>query len=63
MIDDSPEKHVQNYGNLIQIAPFTGNLDDKVLIYLMSYLLTINDADNIRGIEKRFWKEELKSSN
>ena len=58
MIDDSPEKLGQNYGNGIIVNPFLGNPDDNELEELLSYLQSINSVENVREIEKRNWKNE-----
>lgn len=55
IIDDKSETAVNNYGNLIQIKPFTDDLDDTELLKLISYLETIKDESNYRRIEKRGW--------
>lgn len=56
VVDDSPEKHEKNYGNLIQVRPFTGNLADTELLVLMQYLDDLKYAENVRHIEKRLWQ-------
>lgn len=55
VVDDSPEKHEKNYGNLIQVRPFTGNPADTELLLLMQYLDDLRHAENVLSIEKRFW--------
>lgn len=55
MVDDSPEKHVLNYGNLVHIAPFLGALDDHHLAALLPYLAHLAETPNVRAIEKRHW--------
>ena len=60
MVDDTPEKHIRNYGNLIRVSEFTGDQSDDELLYLMEYLMTIKDSDNIRSIEKRGWRKNIK---
>lgn len=59
VVDDSPEKHIHNYGNLIPIQPFVGNMQDNMLERLCKYLLYIKDMVNIRTIEKRNWQEKF----
>jgi len=56
IVDDSPEKTVNNYGNAVYIKEFTGNQSDEELIYLNHYLMSLKDAKNIRKIEKRGWR-------
>ncbi len=55
IVDDSPEKTRENYGNAIYIPAFEGDLLDNVLIKLHDYLLGIKDHTNVRRIEKRGW--------
>ncbi len=55
IVDDKSETAVNNYGNLIQIKPFTDDLNDTELLKLISYLETIKDEPNYRRIEKRGW--------
>ena len=55
VVDDSPEKWKRDYGNLICIPPFTGDLSDKYLLKLIDYLEELKYTDNIRKIEKRYW--------
>ncbi|EDP96486.1 HAD family hydrolase [Kordia algicida OT-1] len=55
IIDDSPEKTKDNYGNAVYITPFEGNREDVTLKKLANYLISIKDAENVRTIEKRGW--------
>ena len=57
MVDDSPEKLSQHYGNHIRIAPFTGNESDTELRDLLPFLESLRTAENVRRIEKRFWRQ------
>ncbi|PHQ79700.1 MAG: NLI interacting domain protein [Coxiella sp. (in: Bacteria)] len=59
VIDDSPENHLDNYGNLIAVKPYVGDDQDDELHYLIRYLDTIKSERNIRTIEKRNWKRRL----
>jgi RNA polymerase II subunit A small phosphatase-like protein len=54
-IDDTPQKHVLNYGNLIEILPFEGSLADAELPRALRYLASIEHEPNMRAIEKRGW--------
>lgn len=56
MVEDKPENLSRHYGNVIRIAPFTGDCDDRELLRLMPFLLSLKDCDNVRKIEKRGWK-------
>jgi RNA polymerase II subunit A small phosphatase-like protein len=56
IVDDTPEKSRNNYGNAIYIKEFTGDKTDEELKYLYDYLLTLKNVDNVRRIEKRGWR-------
>ncbi len=57
IVDDSPEKTRNNYGNAIYIKEFIGYPNDKELNFLHDYLLTLKEVENIRLIEKRGWRK------
>jgi RNA polymerase II subunit A small phosphatase-like protein len=59
VVDDSPEKHTRNYGNLVQVAPFLGDPDDNELSHLAMYLTRLAAEPNVRRLEKRFWRRRL----
>jgi len=59
MIDDTPRKLESSYGNLIRIKPWDGNLSDRELAPLQKYLLKLRDVDNVRTIEKRWWRSSF----
>ncbi len=56
IVDDTPAKVKNAYGNAIYPLPFEGNPNDNELPKLMQYLLTLKDAQNVRNIEKRNWR-------
>ena len=56
IVDDTPEKSRNNYGNVIYIKEFLGDTTDEELNHLLDYLLTLKNAVNIRSIEKRGWR-------
>ncbi len=58
IIDDTPYKSQENYGNAIYVSEFKGDQKDKELIELMEYLNTFKQVDNVRVIEKRQWKKK-----
>lgn len=58
IIDDTAEKSMLNYGNAIQIAEFTGNANDDELILLASYLRKFKNVENVRQIDKRYWRNQ-----
>lgn len=59
VVDDSPEKHTKNYGNLVQVSPFLGDPADRELHFLALYLQHLKNAMNIRRVEKRSWRRQL----
>ena len=56
VVDDSPEKHSRNYGNLIRVKPYLGDESDVELRDLMPFLDWIRMQDDVRRIEKRGWR-------
>ncbi len=56
VVDDTAEKHQQNYGNLVRVSAWTGELEDTELRLLLSYLQGLRAAENIRTVEKRQWR-------
>ena len=56
IVDDSPHKVSDNYGNAIYVSEFTGNENDDELIKLSEYLSKIADILNFRILEKRGWR-------
>ena len=58
-IDDSPEKHTDNYGNLVHVAEFNGSSDDAELLHLKKYLSILSLEPNIRSVEKRGWRKHV----
>lgn len=59
VVDDSPEKHVLNYGNLIHVTPFEGDAADTELALLATYIDSLASEPNLRAIEKRGWRQRL----
>jgi carboxy-terminal domain RNA polymerase II polypeptide A small phosphatase len=57
MVDDTPHKLKENYGNAIYIREFNGEPEDEELLYLLSYLMTIKDCPDVLHVEKRNWRK------
>lgn len=55
-VDDSPEKHVRNYGNLIRVHPFEGDPEDDELLALLPYIHRLAGEPSMRRVEKRGWR-------
>lgn len=56
IVDDSPEKLLRNYGNLVRVKPFEGNADDDELRHLHGYLISLLPELDFRRVEKRGWR-------
>mmetsp|Transcript_4818 Transcript_4818/g.7711 ORF Transcript_4818/g.7711 Transcript_4818/m.7711 type:complete len:205 (+) Transcript_4818:263-877(+) len=54
MLDDSPEKLTDNYGNLVRVDPFEGSYDSE-LLDVIPFLKTLAQAEDVRMVEKRYW--------
>ena len=61
IIDDTPHKSKENYGNAIYVKEFKGDQKDCELLGLIEYLSTLKTAKNVREIEKRNWREKSSS--
>lgn len=59
IVDDSPEKTRNNFGNAVYVVPFEGDQNDTELNILSSFLKSIKDVDNVRTKEKRGWRNSL----
>lgn len=57
IVDDTHEKSRTNYRNAIHIKEFTGDIADNELLHLLNYLQTLRACENVRTIEKRYWKK------
>lgn len=56
IVDDTPSKTRQNYGNVVYIPAFEGDSSDRVLEEIAVYLESIKDTANVRALEKRGWR-------
>ena len=61
-VDDTPQKWERSYGNLVRVNPFEGEETDDELKYLLLYLDQFRYEENIRSVEKRFWRNRLTRS-
>jgi RNA polymerase II subunit A small phosphatase-like protein len=61
ILDDTPEKVRNCYGNAIYPTPFLGDPNDRELFILSQYLHTLHEAESVRSIEKRQWQQRLLS--
>lgn len=60
VLDDSPEKLQRHYGNHLRVRPFVGAEDDRELEDILSYLKLIRDVPNLRNLEKRNWRDQVR---
>lgn len=58
-IDDKPAVYSRNYGNLVCVSEFVGPFDQE-LVQLRTFLESIAGNDNLRKLEKRYWKSGIK---
>ena len=56
IVDDTPAKVQQNYGNAIYIKPYLGEVADEELRHLTAYLLLLKATEDFRTLEKRGWR-------
>jgi carboxy-terminal domain RNA polymerase II polypeptide A small phosphatase len=57
IVDDTPAKVANSFGNAIYPKIYEGDPNDTELLQLSAYLLTLKDSENVRKIEKRFWRK------
>src|SRR5579859_4469402 len=50
MVDDSPEKLSQHYGNHIRVLPIIGDASDDELLRLAPFVVRIAESDNFRVV-------------
>lgn len=58
MLDDTPEKLERHYGNIVQLTSFEGNHMDTELHDILPYLNRLRIVENVRVVEKRYWRVE-----
>ena len=58
IVDDTPHKSKDNFGNAIYPNAFMGNYADKELLILSQYLKSFLNSNNVRSIEKRGWQNK-----
>lgn len=59
VVDDSPHKSKDNYGNAIYPSAFTGDSQDIELKLLAKYLKLLRNKENVLRIEKRNWRNRI----
>ena len=58
ILDDTPAKSAQNYGNAIYPTVWNGDEEDVELQLLARYLPTLSCVENVRTVEKRNWRSK-----
>lgn len=61
VIEDERRTMQRSFGNLILVRSFQGDKKDNELQLLIKYLDWIRDQENVRKIEKRYWREIVKN--
>jgi len=59
VVDDTPQKHERNYGNLVQVQEYNGSSEDDELTFLSRYLEMLSTVENVRTVDKRNWRQRL----
>ena len=60
IVEDTPQQVERNYGNAVYVTPYFGDRTDAELKLLSDYLLKLRLDSNLRRIEKRGWKNQVK---
>lgn len=58
ILDDTPQKLIRNYGNLIRVTEWLGDASDSELQQIQALLLDLKHVPNLRKIEKRGWQRK-----
>ncbi len=56
VLDDSPQKHPSDRGNLLPIRAYCGESFDEELLATLEYLRTLEAEEDIRTIAKGSWR-------
>ncbi len=59
IVDDTPHKSQNNFGNAIYPKEFKGETNDNELQQLAKYLYLLKDIPNVRRLEKRNWRSRV----
>lgn len=59
IVDDLELNAMRNFGNAIYIRPWEGDLNDRELLHLATYLEELAPHPNFRTIEKRYWRDRF----
>ncbi|MFP2924490.1 NIF family HAD-type phosphatase [Pyxidicoccus sp. 3LG] len=59
IVDDTPAKCIDNYGNAIYVSEYDGREHDTELLDLSRYLAALAEVPNVRTLEKRNWRNRF----
>ena len=59
IVDNTPEKVRQNYGNAIYIPSYEAQVKDDWLSRLANYLKEVHQETDYRKVEKRLWQKQF----
>ncbi len=59
VVEDTIRKLERQYGNVVLVREFTGDPQDRELVFLAKYVLGIAARQDFRVIDKRGWRSEL----
>lgn len=62
IVDDTPQKVEQHYGNAVYVREYCGHPEDDELVHLAIYLRSIADVDGLRHLEKRGWRQDARKN-
>jgi RNA polymerase II subunit A small phosphatase-like protein len=61
MVDDRSENLTRNYGNHLPVTAYEGDPTDNELQLLARYLPQLAAVSDVRRIEKRHWREQVRN--
>jgi RNA polymerase II subunit A small phosphatase-like protein len=62
IVDDSPEKHLHSYRNLLPVLPFLGDPSDKELAAVLRYLEWLDAQPDVGSVDKRDWRPSVEAA-
>ena len=61
VVEDTPE-NFSSYSSCIRVTPFEGDQADDELPLLLEYLRLLQGVPNVRAVEKRNWREQVRAA-
>lgn len=62
VVDDTPSTFRDNYGNAIRVTEYKGEAEDDEMVLLLEFLRRLGGVPDVRPIEKRYWRSEVKAA-